>query len=253
MAGPATDPRIVTSVPASLNLVIFDCDGVLVDSEKLAVKVEARLLTELGWALTENDVLERFVGRSDAYMLSEIEAHLGRSVPEWQAIYQRALTAAFEKDLTAVEGVEQALDQLDVPWCVASSGTLDKMRLTLGLTGLLPRFEDRLFSVTDVSRGKPEPDLFLHAAARCGTPPNQCVVVEDSHAGVEAARAAGMRCLAYAGGLTPAAWLEGDRTIVFDDMSLLPSLVAEMKGQGEKGRDRLRSSSARKPRRSQSR
>jgi HAD superfamily hydrolase (TIGR01509 family) len=222
-------PLVRSSLVAGVvDLVIFDCDGVLVDSERLAVRVESRLLGDLGWELTETDVLERFVGRSDAYMLGEIEKHLGRSVPEWPDLYGQALGAAFEDELTAVDGIEQALDHLDVPSCVASSGTIEKMRLTLGLTGLLPRFEGRLFSVTEVERGKPAPDLFLHAAGRCGTPAARCIVVEDSAAGVEAARAAGMRCLGYAGGLTPGHWLEGPNTIVFEDMTRLPELLLSM-------------------------
>ena len=210
---------------AQIELVIFDCDGVLVDSERLAVRVEARLITELGWPLSEDEVLSRFVGRSDAYMLDEIEHALGRRVPDWQDRYGPKLEAAFREDLAAVDGIEQALDELAVHACVASSGSHEKMRLTLGLTGLYERFRDRIFSVTEVTRGKPAPDLFLHAARRCGVVPERCLVVEDSKAGVEAARAAGMRSLGYAGGLTPASWLEGPGTTVFTDMSDLPLLI----------------------------
>lgn len=198
----------------TVGLVIFDCDGVLVDSERLAVRVEARLISELGWPLTEADVLDRFGGRSDAYMLGEIEAALGRPVPDWQDRYQQCLHSAFRDELTAVEGIEAALDQLTAATCVASSGTHEKMKLTLGLTGLYERFAGRIFSTTEVEQGKPAPDLFLHAAGRSGVTPNRCVVVEDSRSGVEAARAAGMRSLGYAGGLTPPSWLEGPHTIV---------------------------------------
>ena len=208
-------------------LVIFDCDGVLVDSERLAVRVESRLITSLGWALSPDDVLDRFVGRSDAFMLGEIEAALGRSVPEWPDLYRTELFAAFDEELTAVDGVAEAIDTLDCRTCVASSGTHEKMALTLGLTGLAERFEGRIFSTTEVANGKPAPDLFLHAADRMGVAPGRCVVVEDSRSGVEAARAAGMRVLGYAGGLTPAAWLEGPGTTVFTDMAELPRLVAE--------------------------
>ena len=213
---------------APIDLVIFDCDGVLVDSERLAVRVESVLLTELGWPLTEQDVLERFVGRSDAYMLAEIERELGRPVPEWTGQYVSRLHDAFHQELEAVEGIAAALDELDaagLATCVASSGTHDKMRLTLGRTGLLERFEGRIHSVTEVERGKPEPDLFLHAAAVRAVPPERCVVVEDSRSGVQAARAAGMRAFGYAGGLTPAEWLEGPDTVVFDDMAELPRLL----------------------------
>ena len=119
-----------------MELVIFGCDGVLVDSERLAVRVEARLITELGWPIDEDEVLERFVGRSDAYMHAEIERALGRPVPEWQQRYITALHAAFNAELEPVEGIHQALSNLRPARCVASSGTHDKMQLTLSLTGL---------------------------------------------------------------------------------------------------------------------
>ena len=198
----------------------------LVDSERLAVRVESALLGELGWAITEAEVLEQFVGRSDAYMRGVIERELGRAVPDWQEQYERRLHAAFRAELVPVAGIATALEKLTVPYCVASSGTHDKMRLTLGITGLLEHFDGRMFSTTEVSNAKPAPDLFLHAAARMGVPPDHCVVVEDSKSGVAAARAAGMRSLGYAGGLTPAAWLEGPGTVVFHDMADLLSLIA---------------------------
>jgi HAD superfamily hydrolase (TIGR01509 family) len=215
-----------------VGLVIFDCDGVLVDSERLAVRVEAQLLATLGWPLGEDEILERFVGRSDAHMLAGIERALGREVPEWPALYRAALTEAFHAALVPVDGVADALDALTLPTCVASSGTIDKVRLTLGLTGLLDRFDGRIFSATEVAAGKPAPDLFLHAAARMGVPPAACVVVEDSVAGVEAARRAGMRCLGYAGGLTPASWLTGPGTTVFDDMAALVPLLTSGEPEG---------------------
>jgi HAD superfamily hydrolase (TIGR01509 family) len=221
----------VAAVADPVDVVIFDCDGVLVDSERLAVRVESRLVTQMGWPLTEIDVLERFVGRSDEHMRAEIERALGRLVPDWQARYEAELHAAFRAELVAVPGVELALDHLDVRGlgtCVASSGTHDKMRLSLGLTGLFDRFEGRIFSATEVDRGKPAPDLFLHAAAATGVEPGRCLVVEDSRSGVAAARAAGMRSLGYAGGLTPASWLEGPGTTVFDDMASLGEVLASL-------------------------
>ena len=123
-------------------------------------------------------------------------------------------------------GVVDALDTITVPSCVASSGTHEKMRFTLGLTGLYERFAGRIFSVSEVARGKPAPDLFLHAASRMAVPPERCAVVEDSRYGVEAARAAGMRAFGYAGGLASRGSLDGPRTIVFDDMRDLPRLLA---------------------------
>jgi len=214
-----------------VELVIFDCDGVLVDSERLAVRVESRLLTALGWPIGEDEVLDRFVGRSDAWMLAEIERELGRPVPEWTERYEADLFAAFRDELVAVDGVVSAIDALEAlafSTCIASSGSHDKMRLSLGLTGLHERFEGRIFSASQVRAGKPAPDLFLLAAAEMGVAPERCVVVEDSRSGVEAARAAGMRSLGFAGGLTPAEWLDGPGTVVFDDMARLPALVGAL-------------------------
>jgi HAD superfamily hydrolase (TIGR01509 family) len=151
-------------------------------------------------------------------------------VPEWHARYASDLTEALRAELVPVPGIASALDDLGVPSCVASSGTHEKMRLTLGLTGLHDRFAGRIFSATEVASGKPAPDLFLHAATRMGVEPARCVVVEDSAAGVQAARAAGMRALGYAGGLTPADWLEGPGTVVFDDMRALVPLIGSLAG-----------------------
>ena len=177
-----------------LELVIFDCDGVLVDSERLAVRIDVQVMAQLGWILTEAEVIERFLGRSDKSIKADIEAHLGRSLPDdWEQQFQSLYRAAFAAELKPVPGVLEALDQINLPTCVASSGSHDKMRFTLGLTGLYERFAGRIFSVHDVARGKPAPDLFLYAAARMGVAPEACAVVEDSQYGIEAARAAGMR------------------------------------------------------------
>jgi HAD superfamily hydrolase (TIGR01509 family) len=211
----------------AIELVIFDCDGVLVDSERLAVRVDVRVLAELGWPLTEREIIERFVGRSDAFMKAEIEAHLGRPLaPDWEDAFQHLYREAFAAELTPVPGVVEALDRITLPTCVASSGTHDKMRYTLGLTGLYDRFAGHIFSVSEVAHGKPAPDLFLHAARQMGVEPAACVVVEDSRHGVAAARAAGMLALGYAGGLTSAEHLRGPGTVVFSDMRDLPSLLA---------------------------
>lgn len=219
--------RYAPPMPTPIELVIFDCDGVLVDSERLAVRVESELLTEMGWALSEADVLDRFVGRSDAHMIGEIEAHFGRPVPEFTEQYRQRLFEAIEHELEPVPGVIDALEQISTRTCVASSGTHEKMVRTLGRTGLYDHFDGRIFSATEVDRGKPAPDLFLFAAAEMGVAPRACIVIEDSRSGVEAARAAGMRSLGYCGGLTPAEWLEGPDTVVFADMSELTDLLGE--------------------------
>jgi HAD superfamily hydrolase (TIGR01509 family) len=208
-------------------LVIFDCDGVLVDSERIAVRIDAIVLERLGWPLSEAEIIERFVGRSEAYMTTEIEAAIGRSLPagwdgEFTPLYREALAA----ELAPVDGIVEALGRISLPTCVASSSTHDRLRFTLGLTGLLERFDGRIFSSTDVANGKPAPDLFLHAAATLGADPARCAVVEDSFYGVEAARAAGMTAFGYAGGLTAPERLAGPATTVFHDMRELPELLA---------------------------
>jgi HAD superfamily hydrolase (TIGR01509 family) len=214
------------SVSGPVELVIFDCDGVLIDSERIAVKVDVAVLEELGWPLSEAEVIERFVGRSDRDGRAMIEAHLGRKLPNgFHKGVEHRYREVFADALTPVDGVLEALDRITLPTCVASSATHDHLRYTLGLTGLYERFAGRIFSADDVAAGKPAPDLFLHACERMGTEPNRCVVVEDSRYGVQAARAAGMRVLAFAGGLTPGELLDGPDTIVFDDMRELPSLI----------------------------
>jgi HAD superfamily hydrolase (TIGR01509 family) len=216
----------VLAAPAPVELVIFDCDGVLIDSERLAVGVDMLVLRELGWPLSEAQVIERFVGRSDRDNRAAIEAHLGRELPPgFEQRYERLIRQAFTGKLAPVDGVVEALERITLPGCVASSGTHEYLRYTLGLTGLYERFAGRIFSSEDVARGKPAPDLFLHAAQRMAAQPAGCVVVEDSRSGVEAARAAGMRVAAYAGGLARAELLEGPDTIVFDDMRALPRLL----------------------------
>jgi HAD superfamily hydrolase (TIGR01509 family) len=207
-------------------LVIFDCDGVLVDSERIAARIDVESVAELGLVLSEDEVIERFMGRSTQAMLAEIEAELGHPPPAgWFERAEARLSAALVAELAPVAGVEEALDRLELPICVASSSEPASLRFKLELTGLYDRFAGHVFSSSQVANGKPAPDLFLHAASRMGADPGGCVVVEDSRYGVQAARAAGMDVLAYAGGLTPVDGLEGPRTIVFDDMRMLPELV----------------------------
>ena len=209
-----------------VELVIFDCDGVLIDSERLSVRLDVMMFGELGWPMSEAEVIERFIGRSDRDTRAAIEAHLGRPLPDgWDEPFKPMYAELFAAELTPVDGVLEALDAITLPSCVASSATHEHLQRMLGLTGLYERFAGRIFSSDDVARGKPAPDVFLHAAAQMSARPSGCVAVEDSRAGVQAARAAGMRVLAYAGGLTPAQMLEGPNTVVFHDMRELPSLL----------------------------
>ncbi|MER6677423.1 HAD family hydrolase [Streptomyces sp. NPDC000983] len=210
-----------------VELVIFDCDGVLVDTERLAVRLQVALGAELGWPLTAEDVVDRFIGRSKESIVGQIAEQLGAGTAAlwWSLLIQRHRDAV-DLGLDPVDGLPEAIAALTLPTCVASSGPHEKMRHTLGRTGLYDHFAGRIFSASEVPRGKPAPDLFLHAARRMGVDPEACVVVEDSGPGVAAARAAGMRSFGYAGGPTPAARLEGPGTVVFDDMRRLPELLA---------------------------
>jgi HAD superfamily hydrolase (TIGR01509 family) len=208
------------------DLVIFDCDGVLVDSERLAIRTEAEVLFHLGWPLTESEIVERFVGRSASYMHGAIEEHLGRPV-DWEAEFETRYDEVFAQELLPVPGIVEVVRHLSVPSCVASSGSHEKMRFLLGITGLLDVFGERLFSVDDVANGKPAPDVFLYAAEKMGVDPDRCAVVEDSVSGVTAGLAAEMTVFAFAGGVTNAARLSIGPAIVFDDMHMLPELLSE--------------------------
>lgn len=219
----------VAPLPAARagDLVIFDNDGVLVDTEPLANQVLTELLAGFGWNLTEEDCVRRFLGTDLASVRRRAEAHLGRALPaDFEDRYHDELFASFPSRLRAVPGAKEAagcLARQGWQLCVASSGSRRRIRLTLALTGLADAFGDRLFSADDVAAGKPAPDLFLLAATSLGVPPQRCVVVEDSPAGVAAARAAAMTVYAYSG-FTPTSRL-GDAHVVFEDMAKLPALL----------------------------
>jgi HAD superfamily hydrolase (TIGR01509 family) len=181
-------------------LVIYDCDGVLVDSEPLACRVDAEVLTELGFATSADEVMQRHVGKSTKDMIAAIEQQHGRALPA--DIGERlhgAILQRFQTDLRAIDGVRHAILGIPGPRCVASSSTPERIAFSLSVTGLDDLF-DRRFSAVEVACGKPAPDLFLHAAARCGTLPRDCIVIEDSLPGVAAGRNAGMRVIGFAGG-----------------------------------------------------
>ena len=207
------------------DLVIFDCDGVLIDSERLAVRTESQILTELGWPLSEADVIERFVGRSSVYMQSVIEEKIGRRV-DWHVEFERRVREVCERELVPVEGVIEALELITVPTCIASSSSHTMLNFKLGLTGLAERFAGRVFSADDVAHGKPDPAVFLLTADSMGVAPDHCAVIEDSVSGVEAGLAAGMSVFAFSGGVTSARQLDRDGVVLFDTMRLLPGLLA---------------------------
>ncbi|AMX03640.1 HAD family hydrolase [Microbulbifer thermotolerans] len=186
---------------AATELVIFDCDGVLVDSETIVCRVLAEEMNKLGLKTTPEELDEQFSGRPARDCLLEIETRYGGPLPEhYFHNTERRIREAFHNELQPVCGIEDVLDhllQINLPSCVASSGSHEKMQLTLNKTGLYDYFDGRIFSADDVSRGKPWPDLFLHAAEVMGVEPRRCLVVEDSIAGVRAAVAAGMPVVGY--------------------------------------------------------
>jgi HAD superfamily hydrolase (TIGR01509 family) len=210
-------------VPAGL--VIFDCDGVLVDSDRISLRIQAEHITALGMPTTYEDCVRDFLGLGRPGTVRILEERHGGPLPEgWEEELDAAVHAAFRRELRPVDGIVSALDQIAIPICVASSGSQEKMRLTLGLTGLRERFEGRIFSADKVERGKPAPDLFLFAAARMGAAPEDCIVVEDSPIGAAAARSAGMRALGYAPD-DDGEPLAREGAAVFHSMADLPALI----------------------------
>jgi HAD superfamily hydrolase (TIGR01509 family) len=216
----------------AFDLVIFDCDGVLVDSEVISCQAHADVLSSFGYPITAAQVFDRFLGRSAKQARIEVEAELGRALPDdFTARLQERLFRAFEADLEAVIGITEALDAIDLPVCVASSGSHERMRISLGTVGLYDRFAPHIFSSSQVANGKPAPDLFLFAAMQMGAAPTACVVVEDSVAGITGAVAAGMTVLGFHGGSHcgpdhAAALQAAGAAATFGDMGQLPALIA---------------------------
>ncbi|MGH7060666.1 MAG: HAD family hydrolase [Stellaceae bacterium] len=182
-------------------LLIFDCDGVLVDSELIFARVLGECLTEAACPASADEALILGFGRNRDTLTAAVEARFGRSLPDGFFEAMRARTAlVLGQELAAMPGVVELLAGMPEPRCVASNGHLERVRERLALTGLLPFFDPHVFSAIQVAAGKPAPDLFLFAAERLGVVPPDCLVIEDSLAGVEAARAAGMAVVGFCGG-----------------------------------------------------
>lgn len=213
----------------SYDLVIFDNDGVLVDSEPISNRVLAGYLTELGHPTTYEDSIRDYMGAA-LHRVHDVvwERSAARLPADFDDTFHQRVFSAFQQELKPVEGVAEVLQQLDaagVPYCVASSGSHERIRVALRTTGLYGHFaEDRIFSSQDVGRGKPAPDLFLYAAERMGVAPARCAVVEDSPLGVQAAVAAGMSVYGYARMTPPARLAAAD--VLFTGMAELPAALA---------------------------
>ena len=217
-------------------MIIFDCNGVLVDSEPIATAVVAQEFHRAGFGVSPEVIARYFAGRRPADMFAAVEAATGRKLPpDFAATVTAATLHRFRQELKATPHVEHALTWLRGPKCVASSSTLDRVRASLETTGLTRFFERNLFSATDVPGGKPAPDLFLHAARLTGVAPKDCVVVEDSPAGVSAATAAGMMPIGFVGGshagrdLGPQLTAAGARAVIAD-MRALKGVVCNLRG-----------------------
>ena len=219
------------SSPAPFDLVIFDCDGVLVDSEVIACHAVADTLVAFGHAVTAETIAERFTGMSDKDMYTVLAKELGGPWPaDFDAQMQRRARERFERELQAIPEVEAAVAQLPMARCVASSSVPDNLAYKLQRTGLFGLFAPAIFSTALVAHGKPAPDIFLHAAAQMSAAPARTLVIEDSGPGIAAAKAAGMTAFGFTGGshcrpghaerLTTAG-----ADLVFDDMRELPRLI----------------------------
>ncbi|WP_245450333.1 HAD family hydrolase [Neorhizobium sp. SOG26] len=226
---------------SSGHLVIFDCDGVLVDSEPVSVRVLVNALRRKGVDMDEAEAYRRFLGRSLATVTKTMSEEFGIEADEaFLDDMRHDLYREFRAELKPVTGISEALDALDVPRCVASSSQPERIRLSLSVTGLLDRLEPHIFSASMVAKGKPAPDLFLHAAENMGADPAHCIVVEDSPAGIEAAKRAGMTVFAFTG--ASHACVPGYREriealsphVVFDAMADLLHLVQKHMEGGNK-------------------
>ena len=212
---------------ARFDLVIFDCDGVVVDSERVVFEVFGSFIRSLGVGLTDSETHEQFLGRTLAECMTIVERLSGKPVPPGALErYCADRDRVLREQVQPVEGIREVLEALTIPFCIASSGSHDKMRITLGATQLMPFFEGRLFSATEVPRGKPAPDIFLFAAQQMGANAARTAVIEDSVNGVRAGCAAGMTVFGFVD-LTPAEKLAGaGAAATFGHMRELPALLA---------------------------
>ena len=216
------------------DLIIFDCDGVLVDSEVISCRAHAETLTRHGYPITPDQVFDRFLGRSMRQATLEVEAELGRPLPEdFHTQVYAEVFRLFAASLQATPHIGDALAAITLPACVASSGPPEKINASLNRVGLYDRFAPHIFSAVQVRNGKPAPDLFLFAAEQMQTPPARCLVIEDSVAGVTGALAAGMAVFGYHGGShcrpnTAETLRAAGAAVTFDDMRQLPDLMGRI-------------------------
>lgn len=197
--------------------IIFDCDGVLVDSEPITARVLIKMSQEIGVDIDMAYVEANFTGNSWAGCVSLIEAKGGIKLPaNFEQEYRRRSSEAFKKEIQPIKGIPELINSLTIPFAVASSGPVSKIRLNLGLIGLLDKFEGRIFSCWDLEKWKPDPAIYLHTAKILGFAPEDCVVVEDSLFGVKAGIAGGFRTIGYATDYTAPALKAAGAELIFD-------------------------------------
>lgn len=211
-----------------VKLVIFDCDGVLIDSERIANTILLEMLNELGLFLTLEEVFDIFVGASMSICLEIVKNMLGKSPPENLASeFEQRTMQAFSTDLQPVQGIHDVLSKLNLPYCVASNSNHTWINQALIATDLLPYFSGKIFSATAVARSKPYPDVFLYAVEKMGFYPHECVVIEDTPIGVRAGVDAGMTVFGYAEVTKPEQLKAVGASVVFNDMRLLLKLLEQ--------------------------
>ncbi|MFS0853967.1 HAD family hydrolase [Microbacterium sp. 179-I 3D4 NHS] len=209
--------------------IVFDCDGVLVDSEEISMRVSQRILADLGWEADLPTLLEMFTGCSHEYFVSQVEERIGRRLePGWNDPYAGRLEEALRSGLRAIPGVADALDRIALPKAVASNSGHERIRLSLQAADLLHHFDGRISSAEDVRAGKPAPDVYEHAAASLGVPPERCLAIDDSRFGVRAAQSAGMRVIAFIGDDDGGTIPTGDGIVSLSSMGGLADLVDDL-------------------------
>ncbi|HXW20540.1 MAG TPA: HAD family hydrolase [Roseiarcus sp.] len=223
-------------------VVIFDCDGVLVDSEVIALAETRQALGEKGLRLSEQEALDRFLGLSVEAVTRSAQKDLGGALPaSFPSDLTRRILAGFENELKGVAGIRQALAGLGARVCVASSSGPERIRRSLAVVGYGGLFEPNIFSASSVTHGKPSPELFLYAAREMGVNPKSCLVIEDSVPGVQGAAAAGMEVYGFTGGSHISGPVQGERltaagaALIFADMTELPDLIRRRRGEGADG------------------
>lgn len=216
--------------------VIFDCDGVLIDSEEISMRTDQALLAENGVVISEQEMHRRFVGKTFAAMVEELEAERGIRLPtDLEARKDEIMLERYRRELQPVAGVREALDVITYPKSIGTNGPRHRALLALEVTGIAHHFEDRLTTFEEVTRGKPFPDVYLLAAERAGFPPSQCLVIEDSVTGVAAAIAAGCPTIGFTGSHLhrsehALALTQLGAMRVFNDMAELPDMLNRLNG-----------------------